>query len=190
MRRAREIAIASALAVALAATACSLSTAPADNVEFATLTDLHQLDGRYRNRGIGASDSQYTYFLSAILFPGEPPLDHESIESIDVRATDTRSITVQALDSMNAVIRQVDFVEGRDFALAAGRLRIHRHGALLSQAVDDPLVGPRVETVELGLDLRGAGKYRSTFTGAGLVWLLVPVAVHAADDVRFERIEE
>ena len=37
------------------------------------------------------------------------------------------------------------------------------------------LVGPRTETVELGLDVRGQGKFRSRFTGGGLVYLIVPV---------------
>jgi hypothetical protein len=188
--RARTAAIAFCLLVALASASCSFSTAPTDNTEFAMLTDLHQLDGRYRNRGLGSPDAQPPMFLSRLLFPADTTLDHEAIEVIDVCATGASTLAVKALDTHDVVVEETAFLAGRDFTIEAGRLRIRRESALLSHAPDDPLVGPRMETVELGLDLSGFGKYRSTFTGAGLVYLLVPVAIHDTQDVRFERIRE
>ena len=176
------------LLTALAAAGCTFSSAPPRNIAFATVTDLHQLQGRYRNRGLGGAE-EMPMFLSGLIWPADSALDHTSIDAIDVDAPSASTLTVRAIDAQSTVVKESTFVEGRDFELEAGRLRIKRRGALLGEAPDDPLVGPRMEEVELGIDLRGHGKYRSTFTAAGLVYLLVPVAVHGAQEVRFERID-
>jgi hypothetical protein len=174
---------------ALATVGCTFSSAPPGNAGFARIANLRELDGCYRNRGQGG-DTEPPLFLSALLWsPAEPTLDHASIAAVDVQTTSTSTLTVRAVDGRGVVVHESTFVEGDDFHLDAGRLRITRRGALISQAADDPLVGPRMEVVELGLDLHGQGKYRSTFRGAGLVYLLIPVAVYGAQEVRFERLE-
>lgn len=171
-----------------------LSTAPADNVEFATVTDLHQLDGRYRNRGEGGPEQQWPTFLSQLLFPGDKALDHSSIDAIDVRTTSTTTLTVRALDADAVVTKESAFVRGQHFELKEGRLLISRRfafsPAIRSEAPDNPFIGPMTETVELGIDLRGHGKYRSSAFAAGLVYLFLPVALGGSDQVRFERIED
>jgi hypothetical protein len=185
------IAIASCGLAALVAAGCVFSSAPPDNLDFAPVTDLRQLDGRYRNRGQGAP-GEAPRFLSVLVLPTAVGVDHASIAVVEVRATDASTLTVRALGAEGAVVSEGTFVAGRDFSLEEGRLRLSHRWALLSYspeyAPDDPLVGPRSETVELGLDLRGHGKYRSRFTGGGLVYLIVPVFFRDVTDVRFERI--
>ncbi|HSQ01519.1 MAG TPA: hypothetical protein VL049_30215 [Candidatus Dormibacteraeota bacterium] len=174
------------------AAGCSFSSAPPDDVDFAAVTDLHQLDGRYRNRGQGAPGDA-PLLLSALVFPTDTALAHAAIEVLEVRATSPDTLTVRAIGAQGVVVTEGTFVAGRDFTLDEGRVRIGHRWAPLSyspeHAPDDPLVGPRTETVELGIDRRGQGKYRSSFTGAGLVYLIVPIAFHQAREVRFERIE-
>jgi hypothetical protein len=170
------------------------SSSPPDNVEFASVTDLHQLDGRYRNRGEGAPDAQWTTYLSALIFPGDTALDHGAIESIHVRATSATGLAVRALDARGVVIKESGFVRGREFELEEGRLRIRTRFAVSpfveNEAPDNPFVGPMKETVELGIDLRGHGKYRSSTFVAGLVYLFMPIVVGGSDQVRFERFTD
>ena len=168
------------------------SSAPPDNADFAAVTDLHQLDGRYRNRGQGAPGDAPRW-LSALLFARTSTLDHPGIDVVELRATDATTLTVRALDAQGAAVAEGTIVAERDFTFADGRLHLSHRWALLSfspeYAPDDPLVGPRTETVELGLDQRGQGKYRSSFTGGGLVYLLFPVFIRDVSDVRFERLD-
>lgn len=190
MRRDYGVAVVSCALASLLAGSCSYSAAPADDVEFADLHDLRQLDGGYRNRGVSAPDAANPVFLSTVVFPSAAALDHEAIDIIDVRARDASTLVVKAIDARGNTVATAEYVEGQDFALRNGRVRLRREGALLGAAPDDPLVGPRKETVEIGLDLRRAGKYRRSFSGAGLVYLLVPVAIRDTEDVRFERVAD
>ena len=171
-----------------------LSSAPPDNVEFASVTDLHQLDGRYRNRGEGSPEQEWSLFLSTLVFPGDKTLDHASIAAIDVRATSATALVVRALDAHGIVVKESAFVRGREFDLKEGRLLISKRFAVSpfieSEARDNPFIGPMTETVELGIDLRGHGKYRSSNFAAGLVYLFMPVVLGGRDHVRFERIED
>lgn len=178
--------------LAALAAGCVFSSAPPDDTDFAAVGDLHQLDGRYRNRGEGAPGAA-PVFLSAILLPAAPSLDHAGIEVVELRATDATTLAVRAVGAADALVAERRLVAGRDFALTDGRLRLRHRAALLgyspsAETPDDPLVGPRSETVELGLDLRGQGKYRRRFTGAGLVYLIVPVFLRDVTDVRFARL--
>lgn len=170
------------------------SSAPPDNVAFASVTDLQQLDGRYRNRGEGAPDAQWSTFLSALIFPGDKTLAHASIAAIDVRATSATTLAVRALDAQGIVVKEAAFVRGREFELKEGRLRISTRFAVSpfieSEASDNPFIGPMTETIELGIDLRGHGKYRSSTFVAGLAYLFMPLVGGGSDQVRFERIEE
>lgn len=185
-------AIASAGLAALLATGCVFSSAPPDDVDFAALTDLRQLDGRYRNHGEGETGAP-PVFLSAVLFAAEPALDHAAVEIVELRASDAEALAARAVGAQDVVIAERTLVAGRDFALAEGRLRLSRRSALLGyspseQTPDDPLVGPRSESAELGLDRRGDGKYRSRFVGGGLVYLIFPVYIHDTTDIRFPRL--
>lgn len=179
------------LVAALLAAGCSFSSVPPDNLAFASVTDLRQLDGRYRNRGEGEPGAA-PLFLAALVFPTQTALDPASVEVLEVRATGPATLAVRAEDAQGAVVAAGEFVAGRDFTFDEGRVRISQRCALLSyspeSAPDDPLVGPRSESVELGIDLHGQGKYRSRFMAVGLVYLIVPVAFRDVREVRFERI--
>jgi hypothetical protein len=169
--------------------ACSFSQAPAGNVDFARLTRLDDFNGRFLNHGEGAPGTNPVP-LSSIIWPaGDSHLNHAEIVSIEVQAIGETALQVRAIGAHGPLREQV-FVAGRDFNLVDGRIRIHRAFNLLSGGAGDPLVGPRYEELEIGLDEAGHGKYKSSFTGAGLVFLMVPVAVSGTDEVRFPRIAE
>ena len=54
----------------------------------------------------------------------------------------------------------------------------------LNYGSGDPLVGPRYESYEIGLDAKGDGKYRSQGVGAGLSFLFFPVVISETQEVR------
>jgi hypothetical protein len=89
------------------------SSVPPNDVEFASLTDLHQLEHCDRNRGEGGPEQQWPTFLSRLLFPGDKTLDHESIDTIDVRATSATTLAVRALDAQALVVKEGVFVDGQ-----------------------------------------------------------------------------
>jgi hypothetical protein len=185
----RRLAAVLCLAIAAIAAGCIYSASPPERAEFAEVTTLEAVTGRYRNRGAGGPGAPRV-FLSALIWPNQTGLDHDAIDIVEVVADGASALVVRAHGPQGAVVKESRFIAGEDFRLERGRIQIRREAAAMSQAVDDPLVGPRVETTELGIDIGGHGRYRRSFRGAGLVYLMVPVVVSNTEEVRFERVEE
>lgn len=109
---------------------------------------------------------------------------------IEVRAIDERTLVVKAL-AKNAVIREDSFVEGKDFSLSSGRIKLKRQVHLsLAYPSGNPFIGPAYEEEELGLDEKGQGKYRQKAGFAGTAFLIIPVVGSGTDDTRFVKISE
>ncbi len=99
------------------------------------------------------------------------------------------TIVVKALKA-NDVLKEATFVEGKDFELSSGRIRLMHRTGFSGATGGNPYLGPYYESTELGLDQHGHGKYREVGAAAGLAFLIVPLVGSVRDDVRFVRIEK
>jgi hypothetical protein len=164
---------------------CVTSNRPTGSADFGSITSLNQLEGIYRNQGEtgegGEGGTRYIYYLSAILWPNEK-LDHAVIEIMEVRAVDEKRLVVKAYTGTK-LMREEIYMEGKDFTIDSGRIVVKRKLGLATQNA----AGPVYESAELGLDLKGHGKYKRTTAFAGIV-LLIPLAMSETDEVRFIRI--
>jgi hypothetical protein len=81
-------------------------------------------------------------------------------------------------------------VEGRDFQISDGRIRIESGVGFSGTKRGDAVVGPYYQSTELGLDTAGDGKLRQNYRVIGLVYMLMPFAAGGHDDVRFRKVKE
>lgn len=165
---------------------CIFRSAPPDNVGFQSVESLKAFEGVFRNFGESDGKGQQVY-LSYLIWES-PGIPHSAITAVEVRVADADSLVVRAFRD-DKIEKEDTFVKERDFRIRNGRIQLNRQWALLTEGGDDPLVGPRYESNEIGLDAKGDGKYRSHIAAAGLVFLLLPVAISDAKEVRFVRLE-
>jgi hypothetical protein len=169
--------------------ACSYHSVPPDNRDFIAVTSLSDLAGVYRNASEGEAGSK-GLSLSQLIWPKhDSSLAHTDIDAIEVRPLGDNALLIRALGAAGT-LREQTFVAGEDFRLVDGRIRLSREFNILSSGPGDPLVGPRYGEVEIGLDQAGHGKFRSSFIGGGLIFLMLPVAISSNDELRFTRISE
>jgi hypothetical protein len=164
------------------------TTGPADNLGFADIEQLSDLDGVYQNMGEPVSMG---ILLSHLIWPDVEGLYHTRIDRIEVRAVDADTLEVTGQDSSERVVQRGIFVEGKDFKISGGTIQLSRK----IQAPPDAesathFLGVAYEDVDLGLDEAGHGKYRSGGVAGGLVLMFIPIVVGGSDEVRFNRIDE
>ena len=157
------------------------TSGPEDNASFGNINALADLDGIYQNAGDGGSDSG-TLYLSKIVWPKDTTLDHKSIDQIEVRSTNATALTVTARAGGTPVKVQ-QFEGGKDFTVRSGRIQLRSY----LDGANDNFAGVGYIDVDLGLDVKGDGKYRESGTFAG-VMLLIPVVAGGHSDTRFVRI--
>ncbi len=159
-----------------------LSTTPLDNLPFERVEYASQFNGTYKNLGVTNDDAKR--HLSYLIWPNEK-LDHSSILTIKVEASSNNTLVVKA-NGVDKIIKEETFVEGKDF-------KINNEGRILltkeTRMGDGGLAGAYTMFQELGLDQAGHGKLHQTVNAAGLVFLVLPIAMHDDQEVRFERIE-
>lgn len=163
---------------------CVFISKPDNNVDFERVEKIKQLEGTYLNLGVGGKGSNSTY-LSRLIWPNSD-IDHKSVLTIDVRTTD--NVLVVKATGKDGILRESKFVEGKDFELDSGRIRLKWKLGIAGFASGEPMLGPYYEHAELGIDKRGSGKYQSGGGVAGLVYLFLPVAIVGNDEVRFEKV--
>jgi len=173
--------------IAVAVAGC-ITSGPQNNVGFGRIEKLNALEGVYKNLGEGAQGAKPVW-LSTIIWPAALELDDSSITAIEVRAISDTTIVVKALKA-NDVLKEATFVEGKDFELSSGRIRLMHRTGFSGATGGNPYLGPYYESTELGLDQHGHGKYREVRAAAGLAFLIVPLVGSVRDDVRFVRIEK
>lgn len=176
------------LMLAAVAVAGCISATPERNSDFASIDDLTMLNGVYQNRGESAEGIAPTY-LSTLVWPSATNIDHLAITTIDVRAKDEHSLMIRAY-STNALVKEDRLVQGKDFTLHSGRIRLMRGLYLAGFKAGEPLVGPYYRQDEIGIDQTGHGKYRTQGAVAGLVYAFLPIAVGVKEEVRFVRIRD
>jgi len=173
---------------ALALLSGCFTTGPTDNLGFADIEQLSDLDGVYQNRGEPESAQLW---LSQIVWPDVDGLFHGGIDRIEVRVADAQSLEVTAMDASSTVVRRDIFVEGVDFKLSSGVLQLgHNVHAPPNVEAAFHYAGLAYEDVNLGLDKAGHGKYQSKGVTAGVALMFIPIAAGGSDEVRFRRISE
>lgn len=178
--------------LALILAACVVSTdggyAPPGNTEFVAMHRLGELDGVYRgtsDASVGRSGGRIWESLGKIIWPDERTL-HSHAARVEIRAQGEGRLLVKAFDYDGVERKRQVFAAGRDFDFTAGRIEFHRRNLLL-QDRQDPLLGPDVTKVVMGLDQQRQGKVRLSYAGAGL-FMFVPTAIRQTTDLRFRRI--
>jgi len=166
---------------------CATSSTPPNNSDFAPITTLKDLEGVYSNAGTRDASVRYPIFLSSIIWPKVKGINHDKITTIEVRATDSHTLSVKAI-RQDGIEREDTFVEGTDFILNSGRIRLKFHNGIAGFKGDEPMIGVYNEEVEVGVDLKGDGKYRSKGNAVGLVYSFLPIALSSREDVRFIKI--
>ena len=167
--------------------ACSTYSGPEESVEISTETTIEQLAGLYLNAG------EPSGYLSQVIWgdgaintgPDKKLLNHSEIEYIQVISTHS-SITVKAIAG-NCSAYEKEYMLGRDFEMNNGEIILSSEFSAITRGVGDPLVGPSAEKTLLSLDTQGHGIYRNEFVAAGLVYLLVPVAIAGKSEIRFKK---
>jgi hypothetical protein len=160
---------------------------PPNNVDFSRIEKLSELDGVYRNLGEGA-EGRKAVFLSALIWSKAEGIEHSSISSVEVKAIKKDTVLIKAYGK-EGIVKEDTFVEGKDFNIKSGRVYLKQYFRIPTGA-GVPFLGVDYESVEIGLDRRGSGKYSTTSGAAGLIYLVVPFAVHIRDEVRFVRVQE
>lgn len=162
--------------------------APANNVGFAVMDELRDIDGIYLDRSEKAvhesGEGYIVESLAGILWR----LPLVATLTVEVRALDAESLSIKALDRAGGTLREQVFVAGRDFEFAEGRIRFRRSNLLLQDRQDE-LLGPDVTVVEFGIDQRGDAKVRTVFSGAGIV-VVLPAVINQTMEFRFPRVGE
>lgn len=157
-----------------------VTSAPPDNLSFAKIEQLHEIEGVYSNRG-----EPPPLFLSELIWPGGLGAPGRQVRHIEVRAVDAKTLQVSAIGRDNSVIQRDVFVEGKDFELHHGviRLKARPIGEVSADAV-----GIGYEEIVLGIDEAGHGKYRLKGMAAGAAFLVMPMVAGVSEEVRFQRL--
>ena len=157
---------------------------PEDNVDFAKIEHLSDLNGTYQNQSEGASE-QPTYYLSSLIWP-EEKIDPNTIWTIEVKAINGNTIQVKGIRA-NTIVKKSILVEGEDFHLSSGRISIQQQAGLIPS--ETKVVGIHSGSRELGLDEQGHGKLKESYFMTGLAVMVIPIAFSGGNEVRFKRIK-
>jgi len=166
---------------------CVFHAKPQNNIEFASIDSLKNIEGTYLNKG--ETDGKSVVFLSYILWPKESSYPIDSlIKYVCIKVLENNSIEADAYTDEGCV-REKIFSEGDDYKIIQGRLRLipkpsSAHGA------GSPIAGPSSGYSELGLDKNGNGKYKSSWFAGGLVYMILPFVGGETTEVRFVKLEK
>lgn len=81
-------------------------------------------------------------------------------------------------------------MEGQDFKIQDGVIALSSETGIAGFKTGEPLLGFYGGSSKFGLDTEGHGKFQSSGAAAGLAFMVFPVAVSYARDVRFRRIQK
>lgn len=156
--------------------------------DFRPVHSLQRLAGAYRNEGRPANGSARPARLSQLLWPEDATLAHVDVVEVQVQAPTDRSLEVRAVDRFGHILKVGAYEQGRDFEFNGLTLRLALREGLVGFKGGEPMLGKSKGQVELGLDLDGQGKARSTESAVGLVYGVIPLSLGASLDLRFEKI--
>ena len=165
-----------------------ITTGPPDNVDLGEIKTIRDVEGNYQNRGEGEPGTRPIY-LSAQIWPNIVKMDHAAVETIEVKVVNDNTLVVKALRK-DGVEKEDTFIEGKNFELHSGRIRLQQGVGFMGLKSGEPVVGPNFGRVELGLDKKGHGKLRTQGGFVGLVYMVIPLAIGISEEVRFVRIDK
>ena len=174
------------LLIAVLVSGCS-TVKPPDDIDFGSVHSINDLAGNYQNLGEKTSQkSRFRTYLSRIIWPNDESINHETIVSVEVKVIDSHTLYVTA-HTKDGVAKEDTFVAGKNFELRSGRIYLKQKIAMPGAQV--PVAGVYYESVVLGLDKKGHGKYQENFAITGLAFMLIPIAYGESENVRFVRIK-
>ena len=165
-----------------------ISSGPTNNVDFGKIETIRELEGVYQNLGEREQGAPPIY-LSEVIWPKTEGIAHAAITTIEVKLLNPNTLGVRA-SSKNDVEKEDTFVEGKDFEIHSGRIRLKQSFTIGGFTPGEAVVGPFYERDDLGIDRKGHGKLRKQGGFVGLAFLLIPLASGANEEVRFIRIDK
>ena len=169
---------------------CAYHSGPSEKIRSSSSTEIKQLSGLYVNAG------DPNGYLSKIIW-GSSPLNsksnndfigHREIKFIEVISKE-KSILVKAIKGVCSAYEK-EYTLGKDFEINSGEIVLYKKIHLLSRGPGDVVVGPSFEKIAIGLDKNGDGTYKNQTSIAGLVFLLVPIAISDVTEIRFKKANE
>jgi len=157
---------------------------PPDNVDFAQINNIKELEGVYNNYGEGKPNTRFVY-LSQLIWQKEEGLNHFLIQSVDIKMVNDKTLLIRGLAENGSIIKEEAFIEGKDFELAAGLISLPGNCGF-----PYPIVGISYENSELGIDMKNDGKCKTRTTSAGLLALAIPLILIETEEFRFLRMKK
>jgi hypothetical protein len=152
------------LAAALCAS-CSLSQIPERDLGFSNVSRLSEFAGCYLNRG-ETEVGQPAIYLSGTIWR-DASLNHQTIDTVRITATSSDSLRATAIANSH-MVRQDDFITGRDFTFANGRITIRKKTeGSAGMPSGNVFIGVARDATTLGLDSDGNGRVENTTVLAG-----------------------
>lgn len=106
-----------------------------------------------------------------------------SLKMSEINASNENQQVVYTVKS-----RMVQTIMRRGVVTIHPNAEAHEAAALMAKRKIGALPVVQFESVELGLDKKGNGKYQQEGATAGLVFLILPIAIGSNDEIRFIRL--
>jgi hypothetical protein len=164
---------------------CTISQVPEGDLGFSNVSKLGEFAGCYLNRGETVA-GQPAIYLSGTIWR-DAGLNHQAIDTVRITAPSSNGLRAAAIANSH-VVRQDDFIAGRDFKFANGRITIRKktEGSAGTPS-GNPFIGVARDATTLGLDSEGNGRLENTTVLAGTAFLIIPVAGSMHEAARFKR---
>ena len=167
---------------------CIFRDAPQNNSNFSENTKINNLVGMYKNLGDDGINDNINKYLSELIWPHDKSLQHESINIISVKKKDNKSLIVKAMNK-DLIIKEQLFTEGKEFKIDDGIIILANKTEILGTKSGEVAVGLSSYKNTIGLDKNGDGKYQSSSAAGALLLLVIPIAIHGKQEIRFKRLE-
>ena len=172
--------------VCLLALGCACTTsAPKSDVGFERAQSIQALEGCFKSHGEGGKDTAQR-LLSKVTWP-TANLNHANVKAVRVVAMNSTTLKVTA-ETDEETLHESLFVEGRDFFLESGRIRV-RNDLKVSPTSrgsgGNVFIGVLHESTELGIDRIGDGRLQEATSLAGTAFLVFPAAGRVRHVSRF-----
>lgn len=171
--------------------------------EFSQVKRLEAIEGKYRNAG------EPEGYFSVVLW-GEYKEDenqtldsaldyftvngkkvfHKDIDTIEIKLANVSGLKVTARDRNGKKVKSQTYYLGKDFKIIEEKKVPVRDEMMLFAGSDDPMLGPKGESVELGLNREGDVVCRTKSWAYGVVYSILPVGGSVTTDWIFHRLPE